>query len=429
MITTKQTISLFILAGMLLFTGCEKFVEIEPPPNQLSSSTVFTDENSANAAVSAIYASMSTGILSANMQFAMEYYSGILTYNGTTDNYMQFMNKSMQVDNSLISSFWNGLYQYIYYCNSAIVALRNSDLSQDVQDNLLAECLFIRAFCYSYLVNNWGSVPLILTTDWDVNQSMGRTDENLIYEQIIADLEEAKMLFDPGVPGPVNTRANYYTVVALLSRIYYFLENWNMVEENTSILLSNTAFTLSEIADVFLINSREAIFQLTSIDPTILNTNIGQQIIPWSANAVPNIGISMDLLSGFSDTDTRINHWTAHNTVRNVEYYYPLKYKEGLFSNEKKENLVVLRLAEQYFYRSIARLELGHTAEALHDLNTVLARSQQSYTSITRETILQELQKEFFAEWGIANNDPVKKWPIPLSQIETNPSLNQNDGY
>src|SRR5690606_41616797 len=62
--------------------------------------------------------------------------------------------------------YWASLYQYIYQANASIEGLEKADnLNPQVKSQLLGEAKFIRAFCYFYLVNYFGDVPLILTTD------------------------------------------------------------------------------------------------------------------------------------------------------------------------------------------------------------------------------------------------------------------------
>jgi len=417
----------FIILSSFLFFGCEKFVEVGIPPNQLSSKTTFDDESGANSAVSAIYAALSTGSLSANMQLAMEYYGGDLVYNGTADNYVQFLNGSIQTDNSLISSFWNELYQNIYNCNTTIESLERSHLTSDTKNRFRAECLFLRAFNYSFLVKCWGDVPLILDTDWQTNQSLGRSPEATVYEQMASDLEEAKALFDTNAVSD-NTRANYYTATALLSRIYFRMENWEKAIENVNLTLSNTSYSMETVSNVFLNNSKETIFQLTSISPSYQNTNLGQQMVPSVTTSIPTVGISASLVADLSDNDQRWQ-WIGTNEVQELPYYYPYKYKEGYFSTEKKENLIVLRLAEQYLIRAMAHLKLDQSVDALNDLNVVRSRSADVYETLSEAAILKEMKLEFFAEWGIGNLHSINYWPIPLAQLEANPFLTPTPGY
>lgn len=432
----NKIFSHLIVIVLFLTNGCKDFVQIEVPPNQLSSANAFKEEGSAKAAIIGIYANLATGSLSANLQLAMDYYSGDLLLNGSNDSYSQFVNHDIQVDNSFVSSFWSSLYQYIHYANSSIEALESSQIDQASKNQLLGEALFIRAFCYYYLVNLWGNVPLVLSSDWQVNQSLERTDRKNVYEQIVKDLENSKAILDKSNVQE-RVRINYYSASAMLSRIYLQLEDWEKAEENASEVIGNPSYILEPTETVFTINSKEVIWQLMSINSSYLNTNIGQQLIPWSQTSIPNTTASEKTLMQFEDVDLRKEAWLASNKVNDEEYWYPFKYKEGIFSSQKKEYLVVLRLAEQYLNRAEARLELGNLDGALDDLNEIRLRaSLPNIELFTKEDIQIETEKErrleFFAEWGIAwptNKREFSFWPIPLSQLEANPNLDQNEGY
>jgi hypothetical protein len=115
------------------------------------------------------------------------------------------------------------------------------------------------------------------------------------------------------------------------------------------------------------------------------------------------------------------------------------------------------RLAEMYLIRAEAKLELGSTAAALTDLNLVHSRHfnpPQFLTTVSRDLILKERLLEFTAEgkrrtdlvrhghfldqWSTAmaggkTSQTAKPWlirfPIPQTQISSNPLLVQNPGY
>ena len=113
------------------------------------------------------------------------------------------------------------------------------------------------------------------------------------------------------------------------------------------------------------------------------------------------------------------------------------------------------RLAEMYLIRAEANNELGNTAAAILDLNLIRARAfspPQPTTAVTqaqvRDAILNERLFEFTWE-GKRRQDLVRAgkftsgtwyakttstpfrvlFPIPQTQIETNPQLKQNPGY
>jgi hypothetical protein len=136
-------------------------------------------------------------------------------------------------------------------------------------------------------------------------------------------------------------------------------------------------------------------------------------------------------------------------------YYFPYKYKIRTGYTPLNEYYTVLRLAEQYLIRAEARVYINDFAGAKADINTIRTRAGLSNTSASDKASLllaieQERRIELFVEWGHRWLDlkrtgrasailaPLKGadwqstdilWPIPQSQINTNPSLIQNPGY
>ena len=92
-------------------------------------------------------------------------------------------------------------------------------LSPTVRARVLGEAKFVRAWLHFNLVNLFGSVPLILTTDVDLTASEPRTSVDSVYAQVFADLLSADSLL-ANDPAPIsNIRPNWYTVNALLARV------------------------------------------------------------------------------------------------------------------------------------------------------------------------------------------------------------------
>src|SRR5690606_16340716 len=89
-----------------------------------------------------------------------------------------------------INSSWSRMYNFIFVANSAIEGLNEATaLTPAVKQQLMGEAKFVRAFCYFYLINLYGDVPLVVTTDYRVNAILPRASEMMVYEQIISDLK------------------------------------------------------------------------------------------------------------------------------------------------------------------------------------------------------------------------------------------------
>src|SRR5690606_35802333 len=153
------------------------------------------------------------------------------------------------------------------------------NISIAVRQQLLGEALFCRAFFHFYLVNLFGPVPYVKTTDHLQNSVASRDGITLVYQHIINDLQESKKLLSENYMSPSNTettervRPNTYAAAALLARVYLYLEQWSLAMEEANFVISNsTSYSLiSHPTGVFLKNNKEAIWQLMAAIPK-LNT-------------------------------------------------------------------------------------------------------------------------------------------------------------
>src|SRR5712671_6263028 len=104
-----------------------------------------------------------------------------LTSYSTDPNFDQFYTNNLLPSNANLTGYWSDSYQYIYGANSIIDGLAKSNtVNASVKQQLTGEARFIRAFCYFYLTNLFGDVPLILTTDYTKNAMAFRAARNLV---------------------------------------------------------------------------------------------------------------------------------------------------------------------------------------------------------------------------------------------------------
>ena len=99
-------------------------------------------------------------------------------------------NAQMNTDNNAYAKFYEGIER----ANLAIEGLRengnvasNPDMAQ-----LLGEALTLRAVIYNDLIKAWGDVPARFDHISSANMYMPRTNRDIIYKQLLADLLEAE---------------------------------------------------------------------------------------------------------------------------------------------------------------------------------------------------------------------------------------------
>lgn len=377
--------------------------------------------------------------------------------------------------------FWTDLYTYVFRVNSAIEGISQSqNITQSTKRQLLGEAKFLRAFFYFYLINFYGDVPLLLSTDIKVNNVASRTSTDEVYKQVIADLIEAKeslstmyLAANLSTESNERLRPNKFVASALLARVYLYVEKWDLAEQEANFVIDGTSkYTLESLTNVFLKDSREAIWQLQPVNAG-MNTFDAAVFVLAAGDGRPEgpdgqafsrpVYLSNQLCENFELSDRRKLLWIGNANSNGRVYPYAFKYKAWIFGVERTEYLVVFRLAELYLIRSESRLMQGRLTgdnSAETDLNIIRRRSGlenlHSSDKLTMLTyILNEKRSEFFTEWGHRWLDlkrtgkidqvmilaaPLKggSWtsykalyPIPVNDIKRNPSLrgHQNPGY
>lgn len=441
--------------------SCKKFVEISPPKNQLVTSAVFADSANATAAVLGIYINMMQSV-------SLNFPNGGLTLypslssdelfpaaNNNEEN--EFYNNSILPGNSINSALWRGAYTLMYSANACLEGLAsNNSISVNYKKQLVGETRFLRAFLYFNLVNLYGNVPLITSTDYHKNEVLGRTPVEEIYKGIIDDLTAAQTLLTPSYPTTNRFRPNQYTATSLLSKVYLFQKKWDLCEKAATQVINSGMYKLeTNLNNVFLVSSNEGIWKLSPVYPGA-ETWEGYYFVPTSNSVIPRNVVTNSLLSAFETGDQRKNNWLKSNTVNGQLYYFPYKYKLGYDgATVPKENYMVLRLAEQYLIRAEARAGQGDIAGALDDLNLIRSRAGlpnfiPTDPNLVLSAIQHERQVELFCEWGnrwfdlkrTGKADGVlsaikganwqgtdQLYPVPQPEINQNPSLSQNPGY
>ena len=312
LLSISKVISFLIIFPTL--DSCKKFVEIDPPRTQLVSSSVFASDATANATISGIYSSMmsSNGYAGGDL-FSITFLSWLsadeyINYYGETRQY--YTNTIASTDQTLLSS-WSEPYQYIFGANAIIEGLlQSTGVSAKVKTQLEGEAKFIRAFCYFYLVNEFGEVPLHTATDYKVNNTTAKATVTEIYAQIIKDLKEAQHLLsaDYSFSNGERVRPNSWAATALLARSYLFIRDWANAEIQSSAIINASLFSLEpDLNRVFLKNSSEAIWQLLPVLDGY-NTNEGKNfIISGSPSTAPTL--SNFQMQAFETGDARKANW------------------------------------------------------------------------------------------------------------------------
>ena len=452
-------ISLIVFLALYCFTGCDNFVDVEVPASQLTGSIVFEDHATANAAMADIYSKLrDSGLLSGNSigsATCLGLYTDELVYYGTNDENVFFLfNNSLLSNTSIVSQQWNESYHQIYCANAVIEGCQKATaLSTTDKNQFIGEATFVRALVHFYLMNLYGDVPYITTTNYELNRVATRMPTAEVYNHIITDLGQAIALLSENYISADRVRPNRSTASALLARVYLYKGDWAAAANAASAVLNNPAYIWENDVDkIFLKECTATIWQFSpKLDGN--NADEGATFI-FQSGPPPYVGLSSELVNSFANNDLRKTHWIATVTDGTNTWYHANKYKQNTNTGTSVEYSIIFRLAEQYLIRAEARARQGELSNAKDDLNIVRHLAGLPDTAaVTADEIIaavmQERQFELFTEYGhrffdlkrsgAANtvlstvkpgwNTTDQLWPIPETELLTNPNLTQNPGY
>lgn len=461
----KRIYVLIVTVSVILLASCSKYVDTPLPKNELVSGLVFTSDKTATAAVTGLYSRMNAfNYYYANvlMNYLTAMQADDLYYFSPFANYDVFRNTSLLPNSQYVESMWRDQYAYIYHTNACIEGLNAATgLTPAVKDQLLGEAYFMRAFLHFYLVNMYGDVPLIVSTDYQENNVKPREQTSLVYARIIEDLKEAKAKMGADYPTGTRVRPNKGAATALLARVYLYTKQYGLAEQEATAVLQDGRYELlDDLNTVFLANSREALFQLQPVNVAGgRNTWEGFTSTPVTPTSTPLFRLdTTHLIPKFETGDKRRANWTGHVvTAAGANLYYPYKYKiRTTTSGTVSEYSMVMRVAEQYLIRAEARIQQDKLDLGRQDLDSIRHRAGLLPLNETlgKPALLlaveQERKVELFCEWGhrwfdlkrtnrsTAVLGPIKgaNWqpedtlyPISSEARRTNIFLTQNDGY
>ncbi len=463
MISTLYTIGrvALIIAVALLCCHCDRFTESDMPLTELNTPAVFEERNTADAAVSDIYAKIrENGMLSGKgngMSKELGLYTDELRwYGGLSTSSDEYYNNTLLPSLTDIGSWWNNCYSQVYAANAVIEGIEKSTkLSEADCNQFKGEALFLRGLLHFYALQLWGDIPYVTTTNYTVNQKVERLPATEVYQLIINDLETAATLLSPDYITGERVRANSFAARALLARVYLYNHQWAEAAENASAVINNSDVYVmeSDLGDVFLTGSTSAILQIGARSSGS-NTYEGTTFI-FNSGPPPAVALRQDFVDSFEEGDQRKIKWIRKITNGANSWYHAYKYKKTASSSPQLEYQVLLRLSEQYLIRAEARAQQNDIVGAAQDLDVVRMKAGLPGTTANTQNsiliaIMRERRSEFFTEFGHRFFDLKRSFtadevlsavkpgwnhedqllPIPEKELLLNTHLgNQNPGY
>jgi starch-binding outer membrane protein, SusD/RagB family len=448
-----KKIIFFLFALAITATSCNKILDVKPTASVATDDAIKDKAGVEHALLGAYNALQATGLYSRNAMIVGDLAADNVKWKGTMQEYGHIENKPIPAENSIVDGMWYAAYSGINCVNNILFKLPGiSDITDKERGQFEGEALFIRALLHYYLATYFGGVPIQTLPTLDLsNVDIARNTLPQVYDQVIADLLSANGKFDKYVK--VSGRADKYCAFALLAKVY--LSKFQLTNDQPSATLAiaaadsvilNGGYTLTNYSNLFdpkITGSPESILEILF---DVQNYNrLAQYFFPVILSGRYEVAPEVELIQSYEPNDTlRLAATVAYDTVKKLPY--GIKYSNVAGGTD---HVYVFRLAEMYLIRAEAMAySNGDISSIQSDINIIRHRAGLANTTAAtlpelKLAIENECRHEFAFEghrWPdlvrtkravavLGINEKYTLFPIPLSEMQTNKLMRQNDGY
>lgn len=388
-IMKKYLQALLIIA---IFAACTKKLDLQPISTVGIDNTYKTGKDIDQAIAGAYDALQQPAQYGTNFPFFMEVSSDNSELENLTINagiLAQFERFTLTPDNTTLDATWVSLYDGIQRTNVLLNRLPGISMDATTKATRGGEAKFIRALSYFNLVRIWGDVPLVLTEVKDPFTAFNdtRQPQNVVYEQIVKDLQDAINALPLTYATVDLGRATKGAAQTLLAKVYLTRKQYaEAATVSKSIIISGTYKLQPNFSDIFSLvneNGSESIFEVQYKSGGLgEGSTFAADFIPQNSNyligsvgnALGNNEPTTDLYNLYDPTDKRKDMIGKLPDGR----LYTKKYLETIKATaDGDHNFIVLRYADVLLMNSEALNEQGYSPEgdAFTYLNQIRVRA------------------------------------------------------
>ena len=394
-------------------------------------------------------------------------------------------------DNAGVLDLWRGPWPGILRANIVLDEAPDMDIEEGIKNRSMGEAYFLRAHYYFILVRYFGDVPLVTEpSDVDSDLLPARTSKDLVYDQIISDLQNAINMLPPKSSYSEDDlgRACRGAAMGILAKVHLTLGNWSNVVDLTN-QIADLGYALNpDYADNFnpnTENSIESLFEVQYHSDGGYDFWSNENQASWTSTFMGPRGSGFvaggwgwnqpkqEFVDAYEENDERKPvtifyegcpdfDGNTYDPAYSLTGYNVRKFLVPLSVSSSYDNsplnFPVLRYADVLLMKAEALNQLGRTADAEVPLNRVRDRAgllpiesnldQEAF----REAVLHERRMELAFEgqrWfdmirvnngqyaldflhSIGKTNASEKHlllPIPQIELDRNPNLTQNTGY
>lgn len=476
-----KRIILIIVWGLLL-SSCHKDLDITQT-SQLSSSSMWTDENDAIAAMFGIHEKLRSAF-SHGLVYWGEYRTGLWgpgNHGGLSQTARDQVYQNI-IPNTHTYADWGNLYGTINMANLVLKYTPDITFSSDDKKNeVLANAYYARALCYYWIARIWGDAPLVLEGYESANQDLlpVRAPVANVFTQVGADIDEALDLMPSSVTAKKTASNASINLLKADYNLWMFkvmdagAQHLTLAQDAVTEVLQNSTYGLEsdydKIFDTSSEEGREIIYawnykldeytggypvdyqfnsatvsSIYHFNPIAVGT--GQQ---WTFYTDEYVKV---ITEKTSDKRILTNYLVFNDNLMNQTFHWTNKYKGSWVNNTLvlDADIILYRLADAYLLDSEIKAEIS-VSEAIPSLNAIAKRAYgvDNYypSSMSKSDFVQALVKERMKEFpsegklwwdfirlgvvfdknpylqGKENQQNILLWPLSQKSINDNPNL------
>ncbi len=401
---------IIILTLFVFISGCKKFIT-KDPVGEYTESEFYQTQAQAILAINAAYAPLAFTTANVNRLWVFG--------DVASDDAAKGGNPGDQADigfiddfnvnstNGNLASMWSLLYDGVTRCNLVLAKVPPINMDKNLQQRILGEAKFLRAYYYFELVNIFGDVPIVLTPLNAAQLQIPQSPEQQIYESVIEPgLKDAVNALPLSYSGGDIGRATSGAANALLAKAYLFQAKWDSAATAAAAVINSNVYGLlpvyTENWNQKFKNNEESVFavqHLTGQDPK-LGSELNQFFAPQIDGGYFFDAPTQNFVDEFEKTpagvsDPRLDYtvgrdsmpwfngrifsasWSPSTGYLTRKHQQPLS--EVLNKSDGNLNYESIRFSDVLLMYAEALNESGKSAEALGPLNKVRERARNSY--------------------------------------------------
>jgi len=474
----------YLLIAMMLISSvsCTDFLVLQPE-NQISENTFYQTANDFNTALVGAYAGLQD-LHNASVLDLGELITDNLEIQWTSPEVseMECDQANVTSTNVYVSSVWSNCFTIVSRCNNILARIDNVSFDANLKSQYKGEALFLRAYCYFYLVRFFGDVPIVKQKFSSPEEiaafDMTRKPAADAYALIIDDLQNSATLL-ANMTTLKKERASTGAAKTLLGKVYLtqkdYAKSAAVLKEVIDLNKYPLAVNYKTLFSVNNSNLGETIFEIRYLSGNLGEGNsfsslftpglFNMALFPGNMNGSGRMDPTMDIYNSYETGDLRkaasIGYPVPLTNGQTQNLTYGMKFVDfttGVIG-DGGVNFTSLRYADVILMYAEALNETGKTTEAHPYLNMIRIRAGlptlsglgksdfalalekerrveflyegQRWFDLIRTGRAQTVINKHFADKGLTFKveDYELLMPIPQGEIYINPKLTQNTGY